>query len=177
MDRYDRFYRRSLRDVLVGQGALSAEVADELAESAYESNEPFGYAVVDSGHMTSWDLAKTIAGHYQMPVLPLHGYDFDDSILDGVPAATLYQYQVLPVGRFGRTWSFAVVEPPSRECLAALREAFGVALFFFAAEVDHIKELMSQHVKVVDARSDKGWETLFDAADAEIQTQVPGEDD
>lgn len=170
MDRYERFYRRTLRDVLVGQGALSAEVADDLAESAYEANEPFGYAVVDAGHMTSWELAKTISGHYQMPVLPLVGYDYDERLLDGVSAATLYQYQVLPVGRFGHTWSFAVVEPPSRDCLAALRESFGSALFFFAAEADHIKELMSHHVKVVDARSDKSWESLFDTADAKIQT-------
>ena len=171
MDRYERFYRRSLRDVLVGQGALSAETADELAESAYEANEPFGYAVVDAGHMTSWDLVKTIAGHYQMPVLPLYSYDYDESLLEGVAAATLYQYQVLPVGRFGRTWSFAVVEPPSRECIAALREVFGPALFFFAAEAEHMKALMSQHVKVVDARSDKSWESLFDAADAQIRTE------
>ena len=33
MDRYERFYRRTLRDVLVGQGVLTPEQADELAES------------------------------------------------------------------------------------------------------------------------------------------------
>lgn len=170
MDRHERFYRRSLRDVLVGQEVLTAELADELAESAYEAGESFGFAVVDAGHMTAWDLTKVVAHSYQMPVLPLQGYDYDPAMLDGISAARLYQYQVLPVGRFGRSWSFAVAEPPSRECVAALREAFGNALFFFVADAELVKEMVSQNIKVVDAKSDRGWQSLFDTADAAIQT-------
>lgn len=172
MDPYERFYRRSLREILVGQGALTAEQADELAESAYESNETFGHAVVDAGHLTPWELTKVVAVHYQMPVLPLNGYDYDPGLLEGVPAATLFQYQVLPVGRFGRTWSFAVIEPPSRECLAALKEACGAAVFFFVSEADAVHQLLAQHVKVVDAKSDRGWQTIFDAADARVLDEI-----
>jgi hypothetical protein len=172
MDLYERFYRRSLRDVLVGQGVLAPEDADELAESAYEANEPFSYAVVDAGHLSAWELVKTVASHYQMPVLPLQGFDFDDALLEGIPASTLFQYQVLPIGRFGRTWSFAVAEPPSRDCIAALRESFGNALFFFAADTELIKAMVAQHIKVVDAASDRSWQSLFDTADAQIQTEL-----
>lgn len=171
MDRHERFYRRSLRDVLVGQGVLSAEVADELAESAYEAGETFGFAVVDAGHLTAWDLTKTVANSYQMPVLPLKGYDYDAAMLDGISAATLYQYQVLPVGRFGRSWSFAVAEPPTRECVSALKDAFGGALFFFAADAELIKEMVTEHIKVVDANNDRGWQSMFDSADEAIKTE------
>ena len=172
MDRHERFYRRSLRDVLVGQGVLTAELADELAESAYEAGESFGFAVVDAGHLTAWDLTKLVAGSYQMPVLPLAGYDYDASMLDGMSAATLYQHQVLPVGRFGRSWSFAVAEPPSRECVTALKEAFGSALFFFVSDAEQVKTMVSEHVKVVDAASDKAWQSMFDDADAAIKTEI-----
>ena len=172
MDRYERFYRRTLRDVLVGQGVLTPEQADELAESAYEENESFGHAIVDAGHLTSWELARTVASHYQMPVIPLRGFEFEPEMLNGVSATTLYQYQVLPVGRFGRTWSFAVTEPPSRECVNALREEFGSAIFFFVAEAEMVKEMVAEHVKVVDAASDKQWHSLFDAADAQIKDEI-----
>lgn len=172
MDRYARFYRRTLRDVLVGQGVLTPEQADELAESAYEENESFGHAIVDAGHLSSWELARTVASHYQMPVIPLRGYDYDDSLLDGISAAALYQYQVLPIGRFGKSWSFAVVEPPSRECIAALRESFGNAIFFFVGEAEVVKELVAEHVKVVDAAGDRNWHSLFDAADAQINDEL-----
>lgn len=172
MDRHERFYRRSLRDILVAQGIVSAELADELAESAYEAGESFGYAVVDAGHVTAWDLTKTVAGSYQMPVLPLAGYDYDATMLDGMSAATLYQYQVLPVGRFGRSWSFAVSEPPSRECVDALKEAFGTALFFFVSDAELVKQMVGEHVKVVDAASDKGWHSMFDDADAAINSET-----
>lgn len=175
MDRFERFYRRTLRDVLVGQGVLSADQADELAESAYEDNESFGSAVVDAGHLTSWELARTVASHYQMPVLPLRGYEYDSEIVEGIESTSLYQYLVLPVGRFGKSWSFAIIEPPSRECINALRETFGSAIFFFVAEAEMVKELVAEHVKVVDAATDKGWQSMFDAADAEIRT-TPEED-
>lgn len=175
MDRYERFYRRSLRDVLVSQGVLTAEAADDLAESAYEASETFGHAVVDAGHLSSWELAKVVASHYQMPVLPLHGYDYDTSALDGVSAATLFQYQVLPVGRFGTSWSFAVVEPPSRDCLAALRESCGNAIFFFVAEAEAVHKLIGEHVKVVDAKSDRKWHSLFDSADERVKGDLTDE--
>ena len=179
MDRHERFYRRSLRDVLVGQNILTAELADELAESAYEASESFGFAVVDAGHLSSRELVKTVAGQYQMPVLPLLGYDYDETMLDGMSAATLFQYQVLPVGRFGRSWSFAVAEPPSRECVTALKEAFGAALFFFAADAVLVQEMVAEHVKVVDAASDKGWHSMFDDANASIvgENVLPSSDD
>jgi len=172
MDRYDRFYRRTLRDVLVGQGVLSPEQADELAESAYEENESFGHAIVDAGHLSSWELARTVASHYQMPVIPLRGYDYDETLCAGMSMAALYQYQVLPVGRFGKSWSFAVVEPPSRECISALREIFGNAIFFFVGEAEIVKELVGEHIKVVDAAGDKNWQSLFDAADAQIHDEI-----
>ena len=111
MDPFERYHRRSLRDVLVGQGVLSQEEADELVEAAYESNEPFGAVLVDAGHLTAWDLVKLVSTHYQMPVMPLSGYDFDPEMFEVVSPATLYHHQMVPVGRFGRAWAFSVVEP------------------------------------------------------------------
>jgi hypothetical protein len=172
----DRFERRSLRDVLVAQGVLSSEIADEIMSSARENHERFGAAVVDSGHMTSWDLAKIVATTYQLPVLPLAGFQFDADLMGGLPAATCYQYLVVPVGRFGRTWSLAVVEPPARECLASLEDACGSSLFFFVAEVPEVKRLLRDHVKMVDASADKGWEQLFDAGDRNVLERLGTEE-
>jgi hypothetical protein len=79
------------------------------------------------------------------------------------------------VGRFGQSWSFAIVEPPSREGLAALREACGSALFFFVAEADQIQRLMADHVRVVDAKADQQWQNIFDVADQRVQEEIVGE--
>lgn len=172
MDPYERFYRRSLRDILVGQGVLTQEQADELVEAAYEANEPFGTVLVDAGHLTAWELVKTVAAHYQMPVLPLAGYDLETAILEGIPAATLYQHQMLPVGRFGNTWSFAVVEPPNKECVESLREICGNSMFFFVSEVSEIQRLLQEHVKVVDVASDTSWQSIFDSGDRRVLDDI-----
>jgi hypothetical protein len=146
MDPYERFHRRSLRDVLVQQGALSNEQADELIDAAHQANEPFATVVLDAGALTSWDLAKTVATHYQMPVLPLVGYRFDKAIAQGLPASLLYQHQVLPVGRFGRTWSFV-------------------------AEAQEVTRLLRENVKVMDVSSDTAWQSIFDEAQQNVLSE------
>ena len=168
MDPYERFHRRSLRDVLVSQGALTNEQADELIDAAHQSNEPFARVVLDAGALTSWDLAKTVATHYQMPVLPLAGYRFEKSLTEGLPASLLYQHQILPVGRFGRTWSFAVIEPPSRDTLEDLKQVCGTSMFFFVADSQEVTRLLQEHVKVMDVTSDTSWQSIFDEAQQNV---------
>lgn len=172
MDPFERYTRRSLRDVLVSQGTLSQEAADELIESAYESNEAFGAVIVEAGLLTAWDLAKTVSTHYQMPVLPLINYEFDNAVFDQISPATLYQYMVLPVGRFGRTWSFTVVEPPSRECIDALREACGSSIFFFVSELPEVQQALQEHVKVVDVQADTSWQSIFDTGERRVNEEI-----
>ena len=176
MDVHNRFERRSLRDVLIAQGALSPELADELVSSAREENESFGAVVVDAGHMTAWDLAKAVITHYQLPFLPLQGFQFDEELAVGLPTATLYQHNILPVGRFGKAWSFAVIEPPSRDCINELQEACGNNLFFFVAEVQEVQRLLGDNVKVVDAKGDKSWTAVFDAGEESVLSEdVPSD--
>jgi hypothetical protein len=168
MDAHDRFERRSLRDVLVDDDVLSEELADELMNSARRTHEPFGSVVVQSGNITAWDLACTVSVHYNMPFLPLGGFAYDKSLWEGIPSSTLYQYQVLPVGRFGDSWSFAVVEPPTRDCIAALTENCGSSLFFFVAEYQEILRLLNEHITVVDTKKDSSWQSIFDDAEERV---------
>ena len=169
MDPYERFYRRSLRDVLVTQGVVTNEQADELIDAAHQSNEPFATVVLDAGYLTAWDLAKAVATHYQMPVLPLAGYRYDKELAAGLPASLLYQHQVLPVGRFGKTWSFAVVEPPGRHVIDDLRSVCGNSLFFFASDATEVSRLLREHVKMVDVGADSAWQSIFDQANQNVQ--------
>jgi hypothetical protein len=177
MDVHNRFERRSLRDVLVAQGVLSVPLADELMSSAREENEPFGAVVVEAGHLTAWDLAKAVITHYQMPYLPLQGFRYDAELAEGLPTATLYHYNILPVGRFGKVRSFAVIEPPSRDCITELQETCGNNLFFFVSEVQEIQRLLNDNVKVVDAKGDTSWTAVFDTAHQSVLSEdVPAED-
>ena len=150
MSAHNRFERRSLRDVLIAQGSITTELADELVASALENHEPLGRVIVEAGHMTAWDLAKTVVTHYQMPFLPLDGFQYDPVLGEGIPTSTLYHHQNVPVGRCGRVRSFAVVEPPSRDCIEAVQDACGNHLFFFVSEATDVQRLLQENVKVVE---------------------------
>jgi hypothetical protein len=168
MDPHERFNRRSLRDVLVSQGVMSAEQAEELTASAREAHEPLGAVLVDAGYLSAWDLAKTLAASYQLPILPLAGYEFDKDLLEGLDSALLYGHRVLPVGRFGRAWSFAVIEPPSRELVETLRATCGNSIFFFASEVTEVQRILKEQVKVLDAK-DTSWHSVFDSGEEAVK--------
>lgn len=169
MDPFDRFTRRSLRDVLVTQGVITPEQAEDLVDAARSSEDPLGMVVVEAGHMTSWDLMKTVASQYQMPALPLHGFRFDSSLCEDLSPSMLHQHKALPVGRFGAAWSFATMEPPTRATIEDLRAACGDSLFFFVADGEELRRLLREHVKVVDVTADTGWQSIFDEAEQNVK--------
>jgi hypothetical protein len=168
VDPFDRYFRRPLADVLVAQGILTRDRADELSASAKSSGEPLGAILLESGAMTAWDLAKTIAAHYQMPVHPLTGYRFERDVFEGLRGDLLHRNQVVPVGRFGPTRTFAVLEPPSRELVSELQAACGPSIFFFVAEGPEVRRALTDNVKVVDAMKDGAWQQIFDVAEQEV---------
>jgi len=168
-DPFDRFLRRPLEDVLVTQGLLSREKASELVATAQTAGEPLSVVVLESGTLTAWDLARLVATHYQMPVQPLLGYRFDKDLAFGLKPEVLHRYQVLPLGVFGNTRTFAIAEPPSKPVLDELTSMCGnSSIFFFVSEAPEIAKTLREHVKVVDSAADAGWQRLFDSAEEEV---------
>ncbi len=168
MDPFDRFTRHPLEEVLVGEGVITRTRAEELLASARATGEPLALVLLESGTLTPWDLAKTIATHYQMPVHPLIGYRFDATLLEGVEAGIFHRHQVVPLGKFGRTRTFAVVQPPNRELIDELTGSYGTSLFFFVAEGTEIARVLREQVKVLDVEKDAGWSKLFDQGEASV---------
>jgi hypothetical protein len=168
VDPFDRFNLRSLDEVLVAQGLLSREKADELMQAASEANESFAGVLLEAGVVTPWDLAKVVATTYQLPVHPLSGYKFDKGNFEGIPAELMHHHRFLPIGQFGMTRTFAVVVPPSRELLDRLQAICHGSVHFFVAEEPEISRALRDHVKVVDTEKDSGWQKLFDSAEEEV---------
>ena len=168
MDPFDRFLRRPLDEVLVAQSLLPRERADSLLESAVEAQEPFAKAVLDAGALTSWDLARLVATHYQIPVVSITGYKFEKSLFEGLRPEMLHRHQVVPLAIFGRTRTFAVIEPPTKLLLDELTATFGGSLFFFSAEAPEVSRALREFVQIVDVSSDQNWHKLFDSAEAEV---------
>ena len=169
MDSYDRYFRRSLRDVLLSEGVLTPEQADELGESARAHEESLGAVVVESGYLTAWDLMQKVAATYQLPILLLENYKVDTEILQAIPSAVLYQHGIFPLAKFGQTWTWAISSPPTRELISVLREHCGPSHFFYACDMQQIQILLRNNVKVVDTTADDSWQNIFDSGDQAVR--------
>lgn len=172
MDPFDRFLRRPLQEALVSQNVLPREKAESLRESAAAADEPFAKAVLDAGVLTAWDLARLVAVHYQMPVQPLAGYKFEKELFEGLRPAALHRHQLVPLAIFGRTRTFAVLEPPTKELIEELTTTLGTSLFFFVAEGPEIARTLRDHVQLVNVTADRGWHKLFDSAEEEVSKSL-----
>ncbi len=168
MDPSDRFLRRSLDEVLVAQGVLTRERADEMAKSATTGGVPFATVVLEGGALTAWDLARLVAVHYQMPVHPLQGYRFDKAAFEGMSPEMLHRHQILPLAVLGKTRTFAVVEPPDRALLDELTKACGPSVFFFVSEAPAVAKALDENAKLAPPAQDQGWQKLFESAEEEV---------
>lgn len=168
MDPFDRFLRRSLDDVLVTQGILTRERADEMLSSATSGGVPFATVVLESGTVTAWDLARIVAVHYQMPVHPLGNYRFDKDVFKGLSPQLLHRHMAVPLSVLGKTRTFAVLEPPSRALLDELTKTCGPSVFFFVAEGPAITKVLDEHAKLPSVHEDQGWQKLFESAEQEV---------
>ena len=172
MDKFDRYFRRSLRDVFVGQGILTAEQAEELTISAEENNEPLGGVVVDAGYLSHYELTRLVSANYQMPVIPVIDLRVNEELVEGLPATVLHEHRVFPVGKFGDTWTFVVSEPPSRTCVAELIKHCGESIFFFTTLGDELSRLIRDSVSLVDAKKDASWQNIFEAGDERVLREI-----
>ena len=168
MEPFDRFLRRPLDEMLVSQSILTREKADSLLESALAAGDPFAKVVLDAGTLTSWDLTRLIAIHYQIPVQPLAGYKFEKELFAGIAPEALHRHQIVPLAIFGKTRTFGILEPPTRDMLDELQASCGSSLFFFASEGPEIARVLRDHAPVVDVATDRGWHKLFDSADEQV---------
>lgn len=172
MDPYERFHRRALRDVLIAEGVLTAAQADQLTEAAYATNEQFAAVVVEAGHLTAWDLMQKVATTYQIPCMPLEGYRFDPELLTSVPPALLYEFELLPLGRFGTVWTWAAIGPPTRACIETLRAQCGPSHFFFVAETGLLQQILRENVKVLDTALQQDWASVFDDGEKLVRESI-----
>src|SRR5262245_51069497 len=87
--------------VLVHAGKLNAKTAEDLVKSAKERRASFVTAVIDSGAVSSADLAHTLSSALAVPLLDLNAVDVQRlprNIIDGELAS---EYQVLVLGKRG----------------------------------------------------------------------------
>tara|TARA_R110002072_G_scaffold42064_20_gene118613 strand:+ start:25918 stop:27648 length:1731 start_codon:yes stop_codon:yes gene_type:complete len=114
--------RKKLGQILVAQGAINAEQADQGLKHGKETGKRLGEALVDLGVIEEMVVLKALAAQYGMKYVDLSNEKIaklidDDSLDKGV----MKKHLVLPLGKSGGKMRLAIHDPMDLEMLDNIR--------------------------------------------------------
>lgn len=114
--------RKKLGQILVAQGAINAEQADQGVKHAQETGKRIGEALVDLSFVDEMQVVKALAAQYGMKYVDLSNEKvrklIDDSALD---KSVMKKNLVIPLGKSGGKMRVAIHDPMDLEMLDNLR--------------------------------------------------------
>jgi len=114
--------RKKLGQILVAQGAINAEQADQGVKHAQQTGKRIGEALVDLGIVDEMKVIKALAAQYGMKYVDLSNDKvrklIDDSALD---KSVMKKNLVIPLGKSGGKMRIAIHDPMDLEMLDNLR--------------------------------------------------------
>ncbi|MFG0244486.1 MAG: GspE/PulE family protein [Phycisphaerales bacterium JB052] len=114
--------RKKLGQILVAQGAINAEQADQGIKHAQQTGKRVGEALIDLGIIDEMQVVKALAAQYGMKYVDLSNEKIrkliDDSALD---KSVMKKNLVIPLGKSGGKMRMAIHDPMDLEMLDNLR--------------------------------------------------------
>jgi len=114
--------RKKLGQILVAQGAINAEQADQGIKHAQQTGKRIGEALIDLSIVDEMQVVKALAAQYGMKYVDLSNEKvrklIDDSALD---KSVMKKNLVIPLGKSGGKMRMAIHDPMDLEMLDNLR--------------------------------------------------------
>lgn len=135
--------RKKLGQILVAQGAINAEQADQGVKHAQETGKRIGEALIDLGVVDEMQVVKALAAQYGMKYVDLSNDKIrkliDDSALD---KSVMKKNLVIPLGKSGGKMRLAIHDPMDLEMLDNLRFRLNMDLEPMLAAKSQIKSYL-----------------------------------
>ncbi len=99
-----------LIDLVVSNGMIDQQQADELQEAHKETGQPMRKLLIDNGYISEDDLLGMMAAYQGCDVVDLSVMALDPDVIQSIPASVARMYSVLPVHATTGTVTLAVCD-------------------------------------------------------------------
>jgi len=200
MTQCHRLKRKRLSDLLVDEGLATKEVVIAGLHAQKDSGVILSSVLLAENDIDAFDLARVLVEHFQVPFVDLERYALHKDVIKLFPAELLHRARMVPLEKFGKHYSFACQEIPSREIHEEIKKIVDGSVLVFAAfsrdidtvlrefapyetpkpegdtaEVELADEIPSQG-NTDDANEDQEWQALFDTANESIVSKLDESD-
>lgn len=169
--------RQLIKEELLERGVLEA-LSERLSEDGMLSE-----AIVESGLMGDWGLARRASLWFGRPFLPLEVCTPREDVVEGLDTAALVRRGLVPLWRNPGSLVVAMPCISSEEALGELSEDAGCPVLPVIGSVRGNRRWLEEHLArgplpSDDPREESSWSLLFDVGDAQARTAFgPDEQD
>lgn len=160
-----------LAEVLHERGLANLDAIRELLQLSQDGGMPFCEALVTSNLVSDWDLSKVVCETFQLPFLPVDLITPNPAVVEEIDVAFFHKHQVVPVDLFGQVLTVAMPALVPAEILAQISAQSDCVVLPLVGTVESNRRWIGDNLSAGPAPDlEGGWESMFDAADAELNT-------
>ncbi|HEX7320771.1 MAG TPA: type IV-A pilus assembly ATPase PilB [bacterium] len=147
-----------LGEILVRQGTISEDMLTRALDEQKKDGTRLGATLIKLGLLKEEDLLVALSKHFGVKSMDLRAAKLDDSVLKLIPADLAAKYLVVPVRRFGRALTIAMVNPGDVAAIEDIKFATGFDIEPVVSSEDIIIKIINEHYHVQQMLSDVMYE-------------------
>lgn len=159
-----------LGELLVKQGTISEDMLAQALEAQKKDGTRLGTTLINLGYVKEEEMLVALSKHYGVKSVDLRNTEIDESLLKLVPSDLAGKYLIVPVSRFGRTLTVAMINPGDVAAIEDIQFATGFEVDAVVAAEDALLKVVQDHYNVQKMLSDVMYEIeMADAGDANVK--------
>jgi len=159
-----------LGEILIEQGIITEAMLDQALEEQKKNGARLGTALVKLGFLKDKELLNALSKHFGVKSIDLRNEELDEAILKLIPADLAAKYLIVPISRFGRTLTVAMINPGDVAAIEDVKFATGFEIKPVVASEETMLEIIRDHYNVQRLLSDVMYEIeTADAGETSVQ--------
>lgn len=163
-----------LGEILINQGVISEDMLAQALEEQKVDGEKLGTTLIRMGFVTEPELLQALSKYFGVRAVDLKTKEPSESVLKLLPGDIAAKYLVVPISRFGRKLTLAMLNPHDMTAIEDIKFATGFEIDPVVAHLDDILKIIENHYHIQRIFSDVMYEIELAEAtgDAEEKQKV-----
>ncbi|UCC11085.1 MAG: type IV-A pilus assembly ATPase PilB [candidate division WOR-3 bacterium] len=167
-----------LGELLLKQGLISEDMLSQALEEQKKAGTRLGTTLISMGYITEEELLKSLSKHFGVQSVDLRDKEMEDGLLKLIPSELAGKYLAVPISRFGRTLTVAMINPGDVAAIEDMQFATGFEIEPVVASEESILKIIQDHYNVQKFLSDVMYEIeMADVSDKSVQMVDEQQDD
>ncbi len=162
-----------LGEVLLNQGLISEDMLSQALEEQKTDGERLGATLIRMGFISEEELLQALSKYFGVRSVNLKTKQPNESVLKLLPGDIAAKYMVVPVARFGRKLTLAMLDPQDVTAIEDIKFATGFEIEPVVANIEDIAQIIESHYRVQRIFSDVMVEMDLESALGEAE--LPGD--